>query len=103
MMASQEGHTDIVQMLIAAGANLDERTSVEWYQGAFVRLSLCSPLIGCISVSCSCCLQKGYTALMFAAARGHLDIVRILLTAGANVNALDYVCLHSLPIPFPDI
>ena len=31
-------------------------------------------------------LFKGYTALMLAARGGHLDIVKLLLNQGANVN-----------------
>jgi ankyrin repeat protein len=40
-----------------------------------------------------CCnrLQSWYTALMFAAKRGHVDIVRTLLEASADVNAVGKV------------
>jgi ankyrin repeat protein len=37
-------------------------------------------------VSCPNCLQGKYTALMFAAAGGHFDIIRILLDASTNVR-----------------
>src|SRR3954471_1807072 len=33
--------------------------------------------------------QSEQTALMYAAGGGHLEVVRILLKAGANVNAID--------------
>src|SRR5579871_219941 len=33
--------------------------------------------------------QSEQTALMYAAAEGHLEVIRILLKAGASVNAID--------------
>ena len=33
--------------------------------------------------------KDGWTALMWAAFKGHRDVVRLLLQAGANVNATD--------------
>lgn len=56
MLASLEGHLEIVDLLLAAGANVDD---IDEYF---------------------------YTALMFASARGHLDVVERLLAAGAEVN-----------------
>jgi len=41
-------------------------------------------------------LQEGWTALMAASRRGHLDIVEQLLVHGANPNMQDYVSfLHN--------
>jgi len=37
--------------------------------------------------------QEGHTALHYAAVGGHLDVVRLLITAGCDVNAKDKVCL----------
>ena len=33
--------------------------------------------------------EEGRTALIFAAARGNVDIVKTLINAGANINAID--------------
>ncbi len=35
--------------------------------------------------------QNGYTALIRAAANGHVDCVRVLLEGGANMEARDHV------------
>ncbi len=39
------------------------------------------------------CSQDGYTAMMQAAEKGHVEIVQLLLNAGATVNDKDIVCL----------
>ena len=54
--SASEGHTEIVQALIAAGANVDAKD------------------------------KDGTNALMAASARGHVDAVKALLEAGAKVN-----------------
>ena len=41
--------------------------------------------------------NRGFTALVFAAQNGHTDCLRLLVNAGANVNALEEsVCLVKL-------
>lgn len=57
IVASNNGHTEIVEMLLKAGANVDARN------------------------------KYGYTALIEASWGSHVDIVRMLLKAGAHVNA----------------
>src|SRR5436190_13873783 len=59
-LACWRGHTEIVELLIAQGANVNFATDSEFY-----------------------------TALMIASYHGHTDIVRILLKHGAKVNAED--------------
>jgi ankyrin repeat protein len=56
--AAQEGHTDAVRALLAAGGNID-----------------------------AMCHEDGTTPLYMAAQHGHADAVRMLLAAGANANA----------------
>ena len=59
IMASQEGHTEIVAMLLEKGANVNAKT------------------------------KDGRRALFLASANGHAEIVAMLLAAGADVNAKD--------------
>lgn len=60
MLAAGNGHTAVVQALAAAGAAVDE---VE--------------------------LTRGWTALIWAAQRGHVDTVRLLLDLGADRTIRD--------------
>ncbi len=39
-------------------------------------------------------MQYGYTALMWAAMNGHVDVVEYLVEAGANLEAVDNVSGH---------
>ena len=41
---------------------------------------------------CTCVLQVGESALWTASGSGHLDIVMMLVAAGANVNQCNKVC-----------
>jgi len=55
------------------------------------------PLHGCfiltdsVVVVCVCNCQEGRSALHYAAIGGHTDVVRLLLTAGCDVNTRDKV------------
>lgn len=72
--AAQNGHQDVVEVLILAGANLEtpDRT---------VLIRMC----------CDFC-QSQATALRKAAERGQGEMVSALITAGANLEAADMVC-----------
>lgn len=48
-----------------------------------------------------CLLQEGLTALHLAAAGGHSNCVKVLLEAGADVNAQTQVSSGEV-LPFPD-
>ena len=58
--AAYGGYTEIVRLLVAAGANVNKKSETH-----------------------------GYTALMRAAEEGHADTVKLLLEAGADVNDKD--------------
>lgn len=59
MWASDRGHKDIAEFLIANGANVDAKN------------------------------KYGYTALMMAAVNDKRDLVELLLSRGASINAVD--------------
>ena len=56
MLASQNGHTEVVQMLLQANANVDLKNNY------------------------------GYTSLMRVSANGHPEVVKMLLQANANTE-----------------
>ena len=82
MWAAAEGHSDVVRLLIAAGANVDERSrlidapesSYERLDGDFVYPK--TP-------------TGGLTALHFAARAGASDAVRTLIEGGATLDPVD--------------
>ena len=105
-LAAREGHPDVVDALIRAGAELDVRA---WTLGAraqvranrhdfsrqsterFVNADSSGPQSRFMAERTrsrsSWVLRDGKTALMLAAQRGHRDIVKALIEAGANVHA----------------
>ena len=54
-------------------------------------MSVCSEY-QCVMIHMSVTTQSGEFALMQAARWGHTDIVKELVTAGANLNLQDEVC-----------
>ena len=52
----------------------------------------CAVSIKCVMIHMSVITQSGQSALMKGAYYGHTDIVKELVTAGANLNLQDNVC-----------
>ena len=80
LAASYTGSRQVVEALIAAGAKVDRQPEglSEWLFRAQK-----APLSEHVLIEA---VQRGDTALITAARRGHTDIVAALLTAGANPN-----------------
>lgn len=93
MLAAYNGHTEIVRQLLNKGADvnhidLDGRTSLMYAaSGPFaetVRLLLkYDAKLDIVDNG------EHFTALMFAAAEGHLDVVEVLMKKGANASLKD--------------
>jgi ankyrin repeat protein len=77
MLASANGHTKIVQLLLAKGAAVNAKTTAK----IVTAMKLSYDLSGTAEI-----YAAGSTALMFASARGHQDVVQLLLVKGAAVN-----------------
>jgi ankyrin repeat protein len=79
MWAAREGHADVMRLLIAAGANVNERSKIVDAPESYVEDGFVYPKI-----------PKGrLTALHFAAREGRLEAAQVLIDAGADVNAVD--------------
>lgn len=80
MRAAARDNPEIVRLLLAHGADIHARSTTY-----LLPVSLGNPLDdvggGAVMVP-----QRGYTPLLFAARHGHVDNVRLLLDAGADVN-----------------
>jgi len=89
MWATAEGHEDIVSLLVASGADVNARSKV---------IPAAKPHIIEFSLDLSVWgsnypatirwpeISGAFTALHFAAQKGHLGIARILLDSGANID-----------------
>jgi len=78
MWAAAQGHDEIVQRLIEAGADLHARSKV---RPQVVNSTGNADYTGVMEVE-----SGGFTALLFAARAGHLEVARRLIAAGAPVN-----------------
>jgi ankyrin repeat protein len=98
MIAAAEGHTDVVRLLIEYKADIAARSRIG---AAPSRKMPCVGQTGCgshgVGIVRGGLPEQGYrpptpgdmTPLMFAAREGHVDSARLLLDAGADVNAVD--------------
>jgi ankyrin repeat protein len=76
MWAAAEGHTEAVKLLISRGALTDVRSTVF----DFTNLR---PKAGSVGMNFP---RGGFTPLLFAARQGHMETVRALVDAGADLN-----------------
>ena len=81
--AVSSGHAEICWVLLAAGAETDVRTLSYGLSAETETLVQSSHISGGKS------LARGNTPLDYAAERGHAEVCRMLLAAGAEVNGRD--------------
>ena len=98
MMASNEGHTEIVSLLLAAGANanLVETTGSTALIAASNagHVEVVSLLLDA-GADTDVVDKRGMTALIMASDRGHAAVVSLLLDAGADSNVATHTALMS--------
>lgn len=87
MWAVVQHHPTVVQLLIEAGANVEARSTI-WRQRVVI---CCQTFNGDANVDTIDEEEGGLTPLLFAAREGDLEGARLLLAAGADVNATDPV------------
>uniref|UniRef100_A0A8C3LHC2 K Homology domain-containing protein n=1 Tax=Chrysolophus pictus TaxID=9089 RepID=A0A8C3LHC2_CHRPC len=88
MEAAREGHEEMVALLLAQGANINAQT--EETQETALTLACCGGFseVADFLIKAGADIELGCsTPLMEAAQEGHLELVKYLLTAGANVHA----------------
>ena len=102
MMASERGNSDAINVLLKAGADpniidADGNTCLH-----FLVLQRCNKEVLEIiidhGVHVNTMNKRNETALMIASAKGNTDIIKVLLTAGADPNITDAdgnACLHN--------
>ena len=81
MWAAAQGHVEVVSALISAGANLEAKSNVR------PRLMYYESSNGAAFDMGSEEQLGGYSPLLFAAARGHVEVGELLINAGADVNS----------------
>jgi ankyrin repeat protein len=93
-----EDHVDAVKLLLAGGAKLDAADQTGWqplHYAAYHRATRSMPLLIALakqkelSIDVRAMGRRGETALMKAAEMNHLEGIRLLVQAGANVDMLD--------------
>ena len=89
MLASQNGHLDVVRELIGKGAQIDMQAN-DGYSALIVasqngHLDVVRELIG-KGAQIDMQENNGYSALIVASQNGHLDVVRELIGKGAQID-----------------
>jgi len=90
MAASFNGHTEVVSLLLKAGADVNAKNNdgetALMLASAFGHTEIVSLLLKA-EADVNAKDKQGWTALMDASCSGHTEVVSLLLKAGADVNA----------------
>ena len=96
MYAASQGQMDVAKALIGCEANVNASSTKVRQMPCHTKrctaqqaVLACSGVLVLASELSALCLLQGSTALMQAAAHGHLDMVNYLLSSGADKAALD--------------
>jgi ankyrin repeat protein len=92
IMAAEGGHTDSVRVLLAAGADFSirdsyaQRTALMYAADAGHINTVAALLLYLDKMAVNVSCLHGKTAVIFAAEKGHTEIVQILINAGADLR-----------------
>ena len=93
-IASWKGHVDIVELLLAANASVDQEDAKDGWTALhlasrFGYVDIVELLLAASASVDQEDAKDGWTALHYASHYGHVDIVELLLAAGASVDQED--------------
>jgi uncharacterized protein len=77
MWAAEQGHAEVVTLLVAGGADVNANSTIEAVKGK---------RYGCNSCTGDAPVTGGVTALILAARQGNLAAVKVLAESGADIN-----------------
>lgn len=95
------GHTKVVEVLAGGGADV-ECKDIRVHSYIHILIQVCvSHIYVCVCVCRGAQYER--SAMMWAAEKGHLGVVKALIRFGADLNAHTNVPLsyHSPPTPYP--
>ncbi|MCR9235008.1 MAG: ankyrin repeat domain-containing protein [bacterium] len=94
-IAANDNQFEIVKLLVESGADINNRNkygtpifAAVWSGNPEIVDYLIKKGVGG-TINCGC--QQGWTPLHKAARKGYLDIVKLLIQAGADVNSIDNI------------
>jgi len=97
MMASYKNNADIIKLLIEKGASVDAKNNrgdtvlhIAAYMGYDNLVKLFLEHASIVDHINDQTFTTKYTALHFATFKGHIDIIRLMIQAGAFMNLLDH-------------
>src|SRR6056300_1340121 len=93
LIASYRGHTEVVKLLLAKGADANKadkngRTPL-WNASDRGHVKVVKVLLGARGIDVNKVDNYGQTPLIIASYEGHMDIVKLLLAKGADINQVD--------------
>ena len=104
MLAAREGRTEVVSLLLEAGANTELQNMVKLCTRRCGFGTLYVPSNRCLTTFVCVITQKGYSALMLAVRWGRTEVVSLLLEAGANTELQNMVkCRCDLGILYQSV
>lgn len=92
LISVKEGHSDVIELLVSEGANVDARTTRSWPLSLAIENAdhATVQLLVEADAKLEAADEDGHTALMLAAREGHADMVRLFLDNGAKINEETY-------------